>query len=99
MASPRSTTGKLTRRTAFASAIALLGGCAAGPDYVRPQLDLGQHSQEAHVWTEASPAAVSLRAKWWRMHEGTVLEGLFRTLRQDHFSGCQVMKHCPMEPV
>src|SRR3546814_10036984 len=89
MASPRPTTGKLTRRLAFASAIALLGGGAAGPDYVRPKLDVGQHYKEAQGWTKASPAAVSLREDWWRMYGDPVLDGLMRTLRQANLSVAQ----------
>jgi NodT family efflux transporter outer membrane factor (OMF) lipoprotein len=44
---------------------ALLGACTAGPDYVRPSVDVPSGYKEADGWKVAEPRDQTLRGAWW----------------------------------
>ncbi len=46
-------------------AVALLGGCAIGPNYQRPTLDVGAAYKENADWKPAEPRDEIPRGKWW----------------------------------
>jgi len=46
-------------------AIAVFGGCAIGPDYQRPALDVGVAYKENADWKPAEPRDDIPRGKWW----------------------------------
>lgn len=51
------------------SAIALLlGGCAAGPKYVRPAADPPASYKETGDWKPAQPGDQLIRGKWWEIY-------------------------------
>jgi NodT family efflux transporter outer membrane factor (OMF) lipoprotein len=55
-------------------AVLLLAGCAAGPDYRRPALELPQHYREAGSW---QPAGQPLpQGDWWAVFHDPQLERL-----------------------
>lgn len=58
-------------RRALLAAAALLAGCAAGPDYVRPELSL-----PADYGAAADPAAVPAALAWWKAFGDPVLDQL-----------------------
>ncbi len=55
---------------------ALLGGCAVGPDYARPTLDLPQAYKEAGPWKLAAPRQIDDHQPWWEAYGDPVLNAL-----------------------
>lgn len=69
-------------RTPFALALALaLGGCAVGPDYQRPAVELPSEFAEAAT-LETADAAVT--ARWWTLYNDSVLDRLVATALQNN---------------
>ena len=69
-----------TSLLAVASAF-LLAGCAVGPDYVRPSMDVPVAFKEAAApadsgWKTASPQVIDTRQPWWDAYQDAVLNGL-----------------------
>lgn len=60
------------------AAVALLAACAAGPDYVRPTLDVPAAYKEAGSWKTAEPQAADSRQPWWEAYRDPVLNGLMQ---------------------
>ncbi|HTX65788.1 MAG TPA: efflux transporter outer membrane subunit [Opitutaceae bacterium] len=52
-------------RLAGAALAALLGGCAAGPSYHRPEAAAPAAFKEAAGWKAAAPAEAAPRGPWW----------------------------------
>jgi len=69
--------------------LALLAGCAVGPDYVRPTQTLGADYKEAAGWAQAQPADDALRSDWWSLYQDPVLDGLMQELLQANLSVAQ----------
>ena len=46
-------------------ALAGLSGCALGPDYQRPELQVPVEYREGAAWKEAAPADVTDKGDWW----------------------------------
>ncbi|WDZ94222.1 efflux transporter outer membrane subunit [Herbaspirillum sp. WKF16] len=61
--------------TALALA-ALLGGCAVGPDYVRPAMDLPQAYKEDGPWKVAAPGRIDDNQRWWEAYGDPILNEL-----------------------
>lgn len=57
-------------RIAFLLCCGLLGGCALGPDYVRPELP------KAEVFPEAGKGGAALSAEWWQSLGDPALDAL-----------------------
>ncbi|WP_165646037.1 efflux transporter outer membrane subunit [Bordetella bronchiseptica] len=81
------------RRLAVAALCAALGGCAVGPDYQRPAIDVGAAYKEAAApqpgWTPAQPSDESARGQWWQVYGDPVLDGLVQQLNQGNYSVAQ----------
>jgi NodT family efflux transporter outer membrane factor (OMF) lipoprotein len=63
----------------LALACALLGGCAVGPDYVRPEVANPVKFKEAasgDKWTQLDETAVPVTEKWWQVFKDPVLDAL-----------------------
>jgi NodT family efflux transporter outer membrane factor (OMF) lipoprotein len=58
-----------------ASALLVLGGCAVGPDYQRPNVDAPAFKETGN-WKPAEPAEQLPRGKWWEAYGDPVLNGL-----------------------
>ena len=63
-------------------AAALLAACAAGPDYVRPTLDLPVAYKEAGPWKTAEPQPADSRQPWWESYRDPILNGLMQDAEQ-----------------
>lgn len=65
---------------------ALLGACAVGPDYQRPELDVGasykeaQGQQQVEGWKPAQPRDEADRGKWWLVYGDDTLNTLVERL-------------------
>lgn len=55
----------LTRLLSLALLGLSLGGCAVGPDYQRPKVEVSTRFKQMDGWKEASPAHTSISANWW----------------------------------
>src|ERR1700751_621228 len=67
------------RLTAPALVLAmLLGGCAAGPDYKKPALDLPAAWKLEAPWRESTPGDSVAKGDWWRRFEDPHLDALER---------------------
>ncbi len=64
------------RASAMLLPIALLAGCAAGPDYSRPTLALPAHFKEAPHWKPAQPRDGEPRGAWWQVFDDAELDAL-----------------------
>ncbi|MEI2265668.1 efflux transporter outer membrane subunit [Erwinia sp. CGal63] len=56
----------------------LLSGCAVGPDYHRPAVNVPTHYKEAKGWREASPQDAQSKGEWWSVYHDDTLSGLLR---------------------
>lgn len=54
----------------------LLAGCAVGPDYVKPTMDVPAQYKEAGPWAQAQPARVDASGPWWQAFGDPTLSGL-----------------------
>lgn len=61
-------------------ALALLGGCAVGPDYQRPVVAVGESYGEIQGWVQANPADAVLRGDWWTSYADPELNRLMDAL-------------------
>ena len=57
-------------------AVALAGGCAAGPDYRRPQAEVPPAWKPEAPWREAAPSDSALKGAWWRAFRDDTLDPL-----------------------
>ena len=62
------------RKIAFL--FAFLAGCAAGPDYVRPQIETPAQYKELQGWRQAEPRDALPRGSWWTMFGDRELDAL-----------------------
>jgi NodT family efflux transporter outer membrane factor (OMF) lipoprotein len=60
----------------LALASVLLAGCAVGPDYSRPRLDVPAAFKEAPGWKPAQPRDEAPRGPWWRVFGDADLDAL-----------------------
>jgi NodT family efflux transporter outer membrane factor (OMF) lipoprotein len=60
------------------SAVALLflGGCAIGPNYSRPDVEMPAQWKEAGDWVVAKPSDAVPKGKWWEVFDDPVLNAL-----------------------
>lgn len=67
----------LIRTTVLALAIpVLVTGCAIGPDYQRPTVDVGTAYKEHRDWKPARPQDELIRGKWWEVFGDADLNAL-----------------------
>ncbi|MFZ6044898.1 efflux transporter outer membrane subunit [Pseudomonas sp. CR3202] len=66
----------LRRAVALALVGLLLGGCAVGPDYQRPEQTVPAQFKHAEGWTLASPADLEHRGRWWELYGDATLNDL-----------------------
>ncbi len=64
------------RRLSVAVGIALLAGCAVGPDYKRPAFDATAAYKEQSGWKPSEPADALSRGPWWKIFDDPVLDDL-----------------------
>lgn len=55
---------------------AQLSGCAVGPDYVRPAIELPQAYKEQGPWKVATPSQVDGSLRWWEAYGDPLLNEL-----------------------
>jgi NodT family efflux transporter outer membrane factor (OMF) lipoprotein len=67
---------RLTLYPVAAALIAMLAGCAVGPDYQRPTTPAVSSYKEAQGWVPAAPADALERGPWWRLFGDPVLDQL-----------------------
>lgn len=61
---------------------AALAGCAIGPDYVKPKLDIPANFKEDGRWKTAEPQDAMPRGDWWTTFQDPTLNGLMDTLNK-----------------
>ena len=66
------------RNAASAPACAILAGCAAGPDYHRPDSTLPADWRPEAPWRAAAPDDAQLKGDWWILFADPVLDQLER---------------------
>jgi NodT family efflux transporter outer membrane factor (OMF) lipoprotein len=60
----------------IALAALLLVGCAVGPDYVRPQMDVPAAYKETGPWKTATPQVIDASHSWWEAYGDSTLSAL-----------------------
>ena len=58
---------------AVAVAAVLLAGCAVGPDYVRPAVEVPAAYKETGGWKVAEPRPADSRQPWWESYGDAML--------------------------
>ena len=66
----------LTIPQALLSAALVLGGCAVGPNYSKPDVEVPTAFKEAGDWKVAEPRDAVARGKWWEVFGDPVLNAL-----------------------
>jgi NodT family efflux transporter outer membrane factor (OMF) lipoprotein len=56
--------------------LALLAGCAVGPDYKRPDVETPAAYKEAGDWKPAQPQDEAPRGSWWQVYDDAELDKL-----------------------
>lgn len=74
-------------RTPLLSALALaatvlITGCAVGPDYVRPTMDLPTAYKEPGPWKVAQPGQIDDNHRWWESYHDSILNDLIGQANQ-----------------
>ncbi|MBX9753232.1 MAG: efflux transporter outer membrane subunit [Pseudomonadaceae bacterium] len=64
----------------LALVVLLLGGCAVGPDYQRPESAVSKQFKQAAGWKTAAPADTVLRSAWWELYGDSELTQLIGRL-------------------
>ncbi|HEY4069029.1 MAG TPA: RND transporter, partial [Burkholderiaceae bacterium] len=65
-------------RLALAAAPVLLAGCAAGPDYSRPSVDVPVSWKVEAPWRESTPNDGTPKGPWWQRFGDSQLDALER---------------------
>ena len=60
----------------------LLAGCAVGPDYVKPQMEIPAAYKENGQWKAAQPMDDAPRGPWWQVCQDPRLDALMDTLNR-----------------
>ncbi len=70
--------------TLLAAAVAalLLAGCAVGPDYVRPPVDVPTAYKEDQGWKPADPQIIDVAHPWWGLYGDLTLSALVAQANQ-----------------
>jgi NodT family efflux transporter outer membrane factor (OMF) lipoprotein len=69
--------GRGAPRLAIGAALLLIaGGCAVGPDYRRPAVEVPAAFKESPGWKAASPSDGVSRGPWWEVFDDPVLNGM-----------------------
>ncbi|MDB5775004.1 MAG: transporter [Herbaspirillum sp.] len=74
--------GKLRRPLSCALLGLTLAGCAVGPDYVKPTMDIPDAYKESALWKTAQPMDESPRGPWWTVCKDPRLDQLMDTLNR-----------------
>lgn len=64
------------RRIGSLAFCAALAGCAVGPDYQVPEVQVGAHYKEVEGWKPAQPSDQAPRPDWWRSFQDPQLDTL-----------------------
>ena len=67
----------MAERLARLTILALLGGCAVGPDYERPPLDVPDHYLQSDVQPASTDPSIA-NLDWWELFDDPELEALIR---------------------
>jgi len=62
----------------------LLGGCAVGPDYRRPEVAAPAQFKQAQGWRQAQPSDALARGAWWELYGDAQLNGLVERLNHSN---------------
>ncbi|MGH8432925.1 MAG: TolC family protein, partial [Pseudomonas sp.] len=78
-----------SRRLAQAPALVLtvavaLAGCAVGPDYQQPRVEVPASFKQAEGWRIAEPSDALQRGAWWALYGDPILDGLQQRLAQSN---------------
>jgi len=73
---PRSARRSAVTPSAIALATLLLAGCAVGPDYVQPTLNMPVAFKEVGAWKTAVPQPIDAGQPWWEVYRDVTLNAL-----------------------
>lgn len=69
--------------------VGIMAGCTVGPDYVRPDIELGaefEQLQDNPGWMPAQPGTAGFNQDWWLIFNDEVLNGLMATLNTQNLT-------------
>jgi NodT family efflux transporter outer membrane factor (OMF) lipoprotein len=73
---------RTTLRPAFLALLTLaLAGCAVGPDYRRPSVNVSTSFKQMAGWKQAQPGDTRARGAWWQGYNDAELTGLLEQVR------------------
>lgn len=59
-----------------------LAGCAVGPDYVRPTVEVPSSYKESGSWKQAEPKQIDTNRNWWEIYGDNTLNSLMQQANQ-----------------
>ena len=65
-----------TRVTAVAAVFAVLAGCAVGPEYKRPDVEVPMAFKETGDWKVAEPQDGVQHGRWWEIFGDAPLQAI-----------------------
>ena len=68
---------------------ATLAGCAVGPDYVQPPIDVPATYKEDSLWKTAKPSDEYPRGAWWSVFKDPELDRLMDLLNKQNMTIAQ----------
>jgi NodT family efflux transporter outer membrane factor (OMF) lipoprotein len=71
-------------RALFIAAVAAIGGCTVGPDYVRPPVAAPDVYKEAKDWKPGEPRSELPRGRWWELFGDARLDALIAEVDVDN---------------
>ncbi|MCD0504175.1 efflux transporter outer membrane subunit [Bordetella petrii] len=83
---------RLRRCALSALCCAVLAACTVGPDYQRPDIDLGEAYKEVRSqpgWKPAQPRDAAQRGEWWGVYGDATLDGLMGQLNTSNLTIAQ----------
>ncbi|QLF91761.1 efflux transporter outer membrane subunit [Pseudomonas sp. ABC1] len=67
----------------LAVSLTILGGCALGPDYQRPEVPAAGEFRQVEGWKQAEPAEIA-QGDWWSLYDDPLLSDLHTRLQQSN---------------
>jgi len=78
---------KWLRRSGISLVAVCLASCHVGPDYVRPEIEVGTgFAQQEKGWVRVSPQEIPEHGQWWTVYQDPELDALMARLNENNLS-------------
>lgn len=71
------------RKALCCALVGIIAGCALGPDYVKPKINVPTDYKENKLWKVAEPAQLNPKDPWWTVYRDAKLNELMDILNKE----------------